>query len=142
MTIGFLFAIGAAVTWGLVYTIDQKILTELTPITLLLVDSILGLLIALPFIGSISGSFKSLVTTGKTEMLLIGLSLVLAAFANFFIYSSIKHLGASRASLFEIAYPVFVVLFGMLFFKTSPNIYFFIGGALILIGAGIIVKFS
>jgi drug/metabolite transporter (DMT)-like permease len=142
MTLGLIFAIAAAVTWGLVYTIDQKILSELSPFALLLVDSILGLIFTLPFVATAATSFKQMFSSGRTEVILIALSLGLAFLANFFIYSSIKYIGASRASLFEIAYPMFVVVFAMIFYKTQPNIYFVIGAACILIGSAIIIKFS
>ncbi|MFA6909486.1 MAG: EamA family transporter, partial [Patescibacteria group bacterium] len=47
--LGIVYALGAAITWGLVYAIDQKILTSLSPVTLLFVHSILASIILLPF---------------------------------------------------------------------------------------------
>lgn len=48
MNIGFIYAIGAAITWGLVYTIDQKILQGTSPMTLIFVDSLVAAIIMLP----------------------------------------------------------------------------------------------
>ena len=140
--IGFLYAIGAAVTWGLVYTIDQKILHAVSPITLLFINAIVTALIMLPFVFWNNGSVKAVLDSGKTNLLLISLSIVLATLANFFIFSGIKTLDASTASMIEIAYPFFVVLFSYFFFRSTPNVYFFIGGILIFIGSIIVIKFA
>ena len=139
---GFIYAIGAALTWGLVYTIDQKILAGVSPMTLLFIDSVIATIIMLPFVFFSNGSIKAVVTSGRMNLFLIILSVVLATLANFLIFSGIKNLGASTASIIEIAYPFFVVLFTYLFFRTTPNIYFFIGGSLIFIGSIIIIRFA
>ncbi len=138
MNIGFIYAIGAAVTWGLVYTIDQKILSAVSPMALLFVDSLLMAIIMLPFVFFSHGSIKTLFLSGKTNLLLILLSVALATLANFLIFSSIKSLGSSTASVIEIAYPFFVVLFSFIIFRSTPNMYFLLGGALIFVGAAII----
>ncbi|MEK7501688.1 MAG: DMT family transporter [Patescibacteria group bacterium] len=142
METGFIYAIGAAITWGLVYTIDQKILSGVSPMTLLFIDSIIAAVIMLPFMFFSDGSIKNLFIPGKTNLSLIILSVVLATLANFLIFSGIKNLNASTASMIEIAYPFFVVLFSYIFFRSSPNIYFFIGGILVFIGSVIIIKFA
>lgn len=41
-------------------------------------------------------------------------------------------LNATFVSMIEVAYPLFVVLFSFLFFRTVPNLWFFAGGALIM----------
>ncbi len=142
MDIGFLYAIGAAITWGLVYAIDQKILSGVSPLTLLFIDSILAAIIMLPFVFFDHGSIKNLLSSSKTTWSLIILSIALATLANFLIFSGIKNLDASTASIIEIAYPFFVVLFSYILFRSTPNIYFFIGGTLVFIGSIIIIKFA
>ena len=139
---GFIYAIGAAITWGLVYTIDQRILVGLTPMTLLFVDSVIAAVIMLPFVFFSNGSLRDVLASGRTNLTLIIISVILAAIANFFIFSGIRHLGASNASIIEIAYPFFVVLFSYIFLRSTTNIYFFIGGALIFIGSVIIIRFA
>lgn len=140
MDIGFIYAIGAAVLWGLVYTIDQKILTNVSPIALLFFNSLLTAIIMLPFV--LNSGIKPLLFSGKNNVLLMILSIVLATLANFFIFSSIKTLGSSTASIIEIAYPFFVVLFTYIIFRSTPNIYFLIGGLLVFAGSVIIIKFA
>jgi drug/metabolite transporter (DMT)-like permease len=142
MEIGFLYAIGAAITWGLVYTIDQKILSNISPITLLFVYSIIAAIIMLPFIFFSNGSIKNVLISSKSDWALIILSVVLTTLANLLILSGIKRLDASTASIIEIAYPFFVVLFSYIIFKSTPNIYFFIGGILVFAGCMIIIQFA
>jgi len=141
MSSGYLYAVGAAITWGLVYTLDQRILRGASPFTLLFIDSIITAVVLLPILFIDRSSISSLFTlSGKTWILII-LSLVLAALANFLIFSSIKILGASTASIFEIAYPFFVVIFTYLIFQTTPSLFFLLGAFLIFSGASIIVLF-
>jgi drug/metabolite transporter (DMT)-like permease len=139
---GYLYAVGAAVTWGLVYTIDQRILRGASPFALLFIDSLVTALLLLPVLLFDKGILASLSgTTIKTWLLIIA-SLILAALANFLIFSSIKTIGASYASIFEIAYPFFVVLFSYFVFSVLPSLYFMLGAVLILCGSAIIVFFS
>ena len=140
--LGLAYAIGAAVTWGLVYTLDQKILSNVSPITLLFIDSLVTAVLMLPFVFFDNGSVKTLFSSGKTNLLLVAASLTLALVANFLIFSSIKILGSSTASIIEIAYPFFVVLFSFILFRSTPNMYFFMGGILIFIGSIIIIKLA
>ncbi|MBU0721939.1 DMT family transporter [Patescibacteria group bacterium] len=70
------------------------------------------------------------------------ISIILGTLANFFIFSGIKRLDASTASIVEISYPFFIVLFSYVLFRSTPNIYFFIGGILVFIGSVIIIKFA
>ncbi|MFA5155653.1 MAG: EamA family transporter [Patescibacteria group bacterium] len=138
---GFIFAIGAAILWGLVYTIDQKILHNTSPMALLFVDSLLTALLVLPFLFFDHGSIKALLSSGRLNWTLIISSLLLAALANFLIFSGIKLIGASAASMIEITYPFFVVLFSILILRSQPNICFYLGGALVFIGSAIIIYF-
>lgn len=142
METGFLYAIGAAITWGLVYAIEQKVLITVSPMMLVFFNAIVAGILVLPFLVFGGASFKTIVASGKTNAFLILFSVSLATLANFFIFSAIKGLGASTASIIEIAYPFFVVLFSLILFRTFPNIYFFIGAILVFAGTAIIIKFS
>ena len=139
MEVGFAYAVGAAVTWGLVYAIDQKILSGVAPMTLLFIDSIIAAVIMLPFVFFSNGSIKDVLVSGKTSLPLIVLYIALATLANFLIFSSIKNLNASTASVIEISYPFFVILFSYILFRSVPNFYFFIGGAFVFIGSFFII---
>ncbi|MBV9159535.1 MAG: DMT family transporter [Candidatus Kaiserbacteria bacterium] len=136
---GFLYAIAAAVTWGLVYTIDQRVLKGLTPLTLLFIDSVLTAILLLPVAFLQKSTLSTLSHTPFKLWGLVILSLALAALANFFIYSSIRIMGASTASIFEIVYPFFVALFTALVFGSELNVFFFLGAVLIFLGSAIII---
>ncbi len=140
--IGYAYAIGAAVTWGLVYAIDQKILAEVSPMQLLFITTLIGLGMLLPFLFFSNGSLKDLASLERNTWVLIFLTTALATLASFFIFSGIKALDAPTASIIEIAYPFFVVLFSFLLFRSVPNVYFFIGGLLIFVGSVILIKLA
>lgn len=142
MELGFAYAIGAAVTWGLVYAIDQKILEGISPFALLFVSSVFGAFIMLPFVAFDDGSIKTLLTAGKGNLALIVVSAALATLASFLILASIKSLDAASASIIEISYPFFVVLFSFIIFRTVPNMAFYLGGALVFLGSFIIIKYA
>jgi len=140
-TLGFVYVIGAAITWGLMYNLQQKVLEKTSPLSLLFIDSLLMVLITLPFVFLLEKPGE-LISGWKVNIWALIPIVILGIVANLFIFSGIKILGASTASIFEIMYPFFVVLFGFFIFKISPNIYFFIGSICIFVGSAIIVKFG
>jgi drug/metabolite transporter (DMT)-like permease len=138
--LGFIYALAAAILWGLVYTIDQKILYQQTPLSLLFLASLIGLLITIPFIWWNWNNVKPLITNmSSLTFFLVLTATILGALANFSIFSSIKILDASVASIFEISYPFFVVLFSWLIFGGSFNLWFFGGALLIFVGSATII---
>ncbi len=139
---GFLYAGGAAIVWGLVYTIDQRILSAVSPFGLLFIDSVLTMLIMLPFVIFDSQALKPLFHSSSKTFILMISSVALAALAGFLIFSGIKRIGAAEASIIEISYPFFVILFTYLIFKSKLNIYFLLGGLLVFLGSAIIIKFA
>jgi drug/metabolite transporter (DMT)-like permease len=139
---GFIFAFAAAITWGVVYTLDQRILGRLTPVSLLFVNSLLSLLLTAPLLLLQAGEASRLLTTARGHFGLVAASLVFGMIANFFIYSAIQQLGASVASIFEITYPFFVVVFGMIFLRQELTLAFIIGALLILLGVVLIVRWG
>jgi drug/metabolite transporter (DMT)-like permease len=141
-TIGLLFALGASVTWGMVYTLDQRILADISPIKLTFLAALVAALLTLPFVIKDIGSLRSVASMPATTLALIFVSIALGALANFFIYSGIQHLGASVASVFEISYPFFVVFFSLLIFGGNVSLPFIIGGAFMFVGAAIITLFA
>lgn len=139
---GLIFAFGAALTWGIVYAIDQKILTELSPLALLFVQSIVTVIVLAPFVASESGLFESIRNITKPTFAFMGVSLLLTIVANMLILYSIQYLGAATASMLEITYPIFVVLVALVLFGTFPNPYVLFGGGVILLGAMIVSYFA
>ena len=93
---GVLWACAAAITWGLVYTLDQMILESLPPATLLFIDSLLTAILVLPLVVSHGVNFTALRASSSATRLLILSSLGLALLANYFIYSGIGDQGSRR----------------------------------------------
>lgn len=141
-TVGFVYSILAAVMWGLVYTVSQKLVEKSSPLAVIFIEAVLVMLFFLPIFFFDSGLGKSIIPTFKANWLLFGISVILMIIANFLILSGIKILGASTASIFEIAYPFFVVLFSYFIYRAPITIYFIAGAALIFLGSYVIIKFS
>lgn len=141
-TIGIIFAVTASITWGLVYTIDQKILANISPILWLALSSVVIGIMLLPILFFHKEEIKVILQSGRNNLLLILTSQLLIALATFLIFSSIKHLDAINASIIEITYPFFVIIFSLVLFGGSINIYFWIGSILIFIGSIVLIKFS
>jgi drug/metabolite transporter (DMT)-like permease len=142
MTTGLLYAFGAAITWGFVYTIDQKILMNVSPLPLLFIDAVITLIIMLPFAVYQRAEIRAALSSGWNNVGLMVLAVALAVIASYLIYCGIQLLGAPTASVIEIAYPFFVVLFTLIFFRTAPSMYVYIGGLLIFSGAALITYFQ
>lgn len=141
MNPGFIYAFGTAIIWGLTYTIEQKMLTALSPTMILFTNSVIASLIMLPFIFFGDSSIKAFIVYSKANLIIVALSIILPIIANILLLTAIKSLGASTASIIEIAYPFFVVIFSLIFFRVSPSLSFYIGGLFIFIGSSIIAYF-
>lgn len=141
--VGIAYALGAAILWGLVYTFDQKILTKTSPLGILFLGSLITVFVTLPFAFSNSESIKPILYSNNKQFLylLVGTQLIVIL-AEFFIFSSIKVVGASVASIFEIAYPLFVGVFTLILFGGNLNMYFWIGALFMFIGGVIITRLS
>ncbi len=142
MNPAYLFPILAAMTWGMVYTLDQKILKTTSPLLLLAIDAGITFLLFIPVLVSQRSALKGMLVLDKKSALLILLVTLLTIAADFLILFGVKHLDASVASIIEISYPFFVVLFSFFLFRTTLSIPFFVGAACIFLGTAIIIKFS
>lgn len=139
---GYFYALAAAISWGVMYSIEQRILNTMSPFILLMVNSILYVFFLLPMLWWDKSFFKEFTHITKQNYLFIFMAVVIGIIGNLCIYASIKSIGSSRASVLEIVYPMFVILFSYLFFRTQLNWLFFVGAAFIIVGATIIIKFS
>ena len=137
---GYLYAIGAAVTWGLMYAIDGKILEKFSPMNLLFIQCFLLAIVTLPFF--ILGNGWADLTKNRAVWPLIALTILLAVIANFWILKSIQLLGATTASSFEISYPFFVAIFSMLLFGARLSLPVVMGGMLIFLGSIVIIRYG
>ncbi len=139
---GIFFALGAAVTWGLLYAIQQHLLGKVSPLTLLTLETILMAVLISPVVVVKYSSIRTIFVSDMTTFFAICLVVGLTVLANFFILTAINQLNASVASLFEIIYPLFVVLFSFLLFGQTISFFTLLGGGLMLMGAYIVVRFG
>lgn len=137
---GYFYAIGAAVLWGLLYTIDGKILSKMSPIHLLFVQSLFIGLVALPFV-TFGNGIRDF-TKNPMMWFLVALTALIAVISNFWILRSIKILGPTNASLFEISYPFFVAIFSTLLFGSRFSFPTIAGGVIIFLGSVIVIRYG
>lgn len=138
----FIYALIAAVMWGLGYVISEKLLRiGMTPAFMMVISNIL----MLPFLIAITayvdhGKGQWHMFFSSKEM--IWLTLVMGALViggNLLILTSINEKNATLASLIEITYPIFTCLFAWIFLKeTQINWTQAAGGLLIFSGVCLI----
>lgn len=141
---GYLLAIAAAVLWGLLYVLDERLLAGISIYRLYFLHSLAGLVVAGAVLLAQGESPASLVRfsfpgAGFPIVLATMAVVVLACLA---IFSSIQALGASRAAVLEISYPLFVAIFAWLLYRQPIQWPVIVGGIFIFIGSAIIVGWS
>jgi drug/metabolite transporter (DMT)-like permease len=133
------YAVMAAALWGLEYAIMGRLLDgRLSPLSLLSIQMAVGTLL----IGSValaSGSFHrdmGTITSNTVTLRLIVVSSLVFSLGSYMIATSIQEGNAVLAGLVEISYPVFILLFLVLFGWNEPiGPRALVGGGLILAGA-------
>jgi drug/metabolite transporter (DMT)-like permease len=135
----YVMAIGAALVWGVHYPlIDHALKSVSLPTVLLLM--VAPLLLVVPwFYRDIAADYQLLAQlewSGKAAILGIALTSTLATVL---LLLAIGSKNATLASLIEISYPLFVVLFAYLLFQENhinPSV--LLGGMLVLSGVTLI----
>ncbi|KKW21674.1 MAG: transport protein [Parcubacteria group bacterium GW2011_GWC2_52_8c] len=141
MFYGVLLSISAAISWGLVYVLEQKVLTEFSVAKFLIFESIFMFLVALP-IALYSENPDSRFSRLDYQVVLTVpfILLMLATFlGNFFILSSVQQIGATVASMIEITFPLFVVIFAFYILRQPIHYLTVIGGILIMLGSALVI---
>jgi drug/metabolite transporter (DMT)-like permease len=136
---------GAAVLWGLDYAITGQVLKKISFPTLISIELLCGFLVML-VITLVTKSWKadfSTILSSRSLFILIAIITVSFAVANLLITASIQQKGASIASIIEISYPFFVVIFtGLIFKENDLNAATMIGGVLVFLGVSVIYLFN
>jgi drug/metabolite transporter (DMT)-like permease len=131
---GLGLALLAAASWGAVYVVYEQVLKGISPLNSMFLSSIssLAILSTLFFIRGevpLSGIRAHL---GLSIALVV--AVVVGTVAQWAILSSIKELGAATASVIEICYPLFTILFLAIFFGQNFSIRFLLGSLLVFLG--------
>ncbi|MCC2625000.1 MAG: hypothetical protein K0R14_873 [Burkholderiales bacterium] len=135
----FWMALGAAILWGLGYTINQLTLKHFNSLELLFFQAaLISVTFMIYFI--YKGDFGSFIgkLSNPKQLALIIISSVVYIIASILIFKSISSSNASLAAVIEACYPVFTALFAFILLgEIQFNIVSGIG--VILIIAGIII---
>lgn len=140
-----LYAIIAAVLWGVDYALTEKALDKISFPMLLTIELFFGFLTMLGlmlFSGSQKADFQELVVSHETLLLVLA---IVVAFnvANALIILSIGDNNATLSGLIEISYPLFIALFSWLFFRENHiTAGTAVGGIFVLIGVSMIYFFN
>ncbi len=136
----YVTALSAAIIWGIHYPLIDFAMKRLSVYSVLLI-SVIPIVLAIPLftrqLGQDVEVFRMLPVNEQWMIAAIGATSTLGAVL---LYLSINSKNATLASLIEITYPLFVVIFAYLFFRQlhlTPSV--IIGGLMIMAGAGLII---
>jgi drug/metabolite transporter (DMT)-like permease len=139
-----LYALGAAVIWGINYAVSGRLLERgVSPQTLFLVDLIFGT-VAMGLLIGFTGRWNATLlelhhARGDTFWLIV--AAVAATSAGMLIFLSIQAKNATLSSLIEVTYPLFTAFFAWILFRQATiNLATVIGAALIFIGVLIVAR--
>ena len=140
-----LYAIIAAILWGLSYSLTERIFKDnITLYTLLSIQMIFGgiFFFLFSYFTTIKQDFNLILSKPNLMYIFIA-DVFVALLGNYFISLSIQAKNATLAGLIEQAYPLFTLLFTLILFKVNHfNLSVAIGGILIFSGVLVISYFS
>ena len=136
----YLTALAAALVWGIHYPLVDFALKRVSIFSVLLL-SVLPILLLMPiFLRDLArdlDAVRALPGAEQGMIAAIGLTSLLGAVL---LYLSIAGKNATLASVIEITYPVFVVVFAYLIFRqVHLNASVVTGGLMVIAGAGLII---
>ena len=136
----YVAALGAAVTWGVYYPLVDMALKHISLFSVILL-SMIPVLLAMPlFLKVIADDIETVKTLPPSEQWVIASLGLIGLFGEVLVYMAISGKNATLASLIEMTYPIFVVLFAYIFYRQMHvTTSVFIGGLMVLMGAGLII---
>ena len=134
------FALTAAVVWGLHYILIDRALTTISPITAYWMPTLI-MVLGLPFFSdTLIKDFKAVYVADWTVQLSVAIIAFTSFIASMSLYKAIQLHNPVHASLIEMSYPVFIVIFSYLILKENHfDLPTMIGGGLMMSGAAVIV---
>lgn len=140
----FVYALTASLARGLQYVLLEKLLMRIPSVLFFAISSTVSLLLrwAILAIQKTPLPFKSYFQDTQTLRLIVAVT-VLFLIGNVMIVFAIKGKNVTVASLIEISYPLFVVLFGYLLYRnTHLNTGTIVGGICIFVGIALVYLFN
>ena len=136
----YVTALGSALIWGIHYPLIDFAMKRLSVYSVLLL-SVIPIFLLMPlFLREIADDLDTYKVLPSSEQWMIAAIGITSTLGAVFLYISINNKNATLASLIEMTFPLFVVLFAYLFFKQwHVNSSVVIGGIMILSGSGLII---
>ena len=136
----YLAALGAAVTWGVYYPLVDMALKRISLFSVILL-SMIPVFLALPlFLKTVSNDIETVKLLPASEQWIIYSLGLIGLFGEVMVYLAITGKNATLASLIEMTYPIFVVLFAYVFYRQMHvTASVFVGGLMVLVGSGLII---
>ena len=136
----YVAALGAAITWGIYYPLVDMALKRISLYSVILLSMIPVFLVMPLFLKTVSSDIETVKSLPVSEQWIIAALGLIGLFGEVMVYLAINGKNATLASLIEMTYPVFMVLFAFLFFRQMHvTTSVFLGGLMILTGAGLII---
>ena len=136
----YIFAVGAAIIWGLHFNLLSKAMTVISPITAYWLPTVI-MVIGLPFFyKTVYSDLVAVYHSGWD----IKLPVIIISFTSFAasmcIYQAIQMHNPMHAGLIEITYPIFLTIFALILYQQNYfNLSTLIGGGLIMAGSALII---
>jgi uncharacterized membrane protein len=142
-----IYALAAAMLWGASYAASGPIFRAgITPLVFYFFYSLVGIFTAamvLLFRGKGLSSLLQVRELGISNMIWFLFSLLTASLGGLVTYMAIGSKNPTLATLIEISYPLFVIMFAWLFFREFQlNFMTFVGGMFVILGVILIMKNS
>ena len=136
----YVAAIGAAVTWGIYYPLVDMALKRISLFSVILLSMIPVLLATPLFLKVIGDDIETVKSLSVSEQWVIASLGLIGLFGEVMVYLAISGKNATLASLIEMTYPLFVVIFAYVFYKQMHvTASVLIGGLMVLVGSGLII---
>jgi drug/metabolite transporter (DMT)-like permease len=140
-----IFALGASITWGLTYVVNEQVYKKISVITSLaitmLISSIVMFIVAI-VTGVLKKDINAILGSQKLFYLIL-IQTAILIIAELFIGFSITGKNATLAGLIEISYPIFIAIFAYFLYKENQiNFGTLIGGLLIFTGIAVVYYFN
>lgn len=136
----YIAALAAAITWGIYYPLVDMALKKISLFSVILLSMIPVFLVLPFFMRTVTQDIETVRSLPVSEQWTIAALGLVGLFGEVMVYLAITGKNATLASLIEMTYPLFVVLFAFLFYRqmhVTPSV--FVGGLMILIGSGLII---
>ncbi len=131
---GGLWALGAALSFGMMHVITRKHISRIQPVTV----NALRLWMAVALLVALPGRAVGLGQLSTNAWLLAGVAAFFGPFlGRLTIMFAVKHIPASYSTLITITTPVFAFALEFFFLGTTPSFMEVVGGTIILAGVAI-----